>query len=384
MAAAKDEAGQMAGGMAATIEAVREVERSAGLATPDATGHRRHLWTGRTAIATDLLCRPGKRWGAQHFWPRYVRLIASGGRIERLLPHKLNILPTGVTADLLYFKTQIRGFYCERPLTFKLSRPGNANSARTVANEAVMRTDLRETDRIRVPRLHAHGAVGDGHYIVEALIDDGDASRGRRLPVDTGAAMFAFYRDNRFSIEPLASIIDPGAELAALASNAKAYGFSVPDGAIAFVQQEILGRPDSGSDAMRSLLHGDLTPTNLMPVNGRLYLLDWEHACTGMTFSDIARLCTVDEAVERDFCDAADAWVASNAHGAMPAAHQLLLGAIAGINRRIARGDQGEAADRSAESRRVYRLKAEPFMALIARLLHRAATGHSRGGSPAA
>ncbi|MEX0807677.1 MAG: phosphotransferase [Dongiaceae bacterium] len=358
------------GWIAAAIAAARDVEQCAGL-NGRAVPHRRHLWTGRTAIADTLLHRPGTRWGEQSFWLRYAGLYANRGRFDRLMPRRLQFLPTGVHADLLSFKTQIRGFYCDRAITFKVSRPGSEMSSRNVANEAAIRVRLKGTDRVGVPAMHAHGAVGSGHFIVEELIADRETMTIRgRLPADAGSALFDFYRVNEFALVPLDAIMDAGHELAMLDAHARNFGFAVPDGTVAFVQREILGDPGAAS-VMRSLLHGDLTPTNLLSAQQQLYLLDWEHGDIGMTFSDIARLCSVDEKVEQTFLAAAGDWATANSIRMMMPSRQLLLGAIVGVNRRIARGDQGGVAGRSPESKRAYRRKAERFMTLIARILRR-------------
>ncbi|MEX2296942.1 MAG: phosphotransferase [Dongiaceae bacterium] len=348
---------------------MRDVERHAGL-DGRAVPHRRHLWTGRTAIADTLLHRPATRWGEQPFWLRYVGLVASRRRFDRLIPRRLQFLQSGVHADLLSFKTQIRGFYCDRAVTFKVSRPGNDMSSRNVANEAAIRMRLHGTNRVGVPALQAHGAIGSGHFIVEELIADRETMTNRgRLPADAGSALFDFYRANEFALVPLHAIVDASRELAMLEAHARNFGFVVPNGTVAFVQREILGDPHAHTSVMRSLVHGDLTPTNLLPAQQHLYLLDWEHGGIGMTFSDIARLCSVDEEVERRFLGAAGDWAAANAIPMMTPSRQLLLGAIVGLNRRIERGDHGGAADRTPESKRAYRRKADRFMRLIERVL---------------
>jgi hypothetical protein len=358
------------GWIAAAIAAVRDVERIAALGG-SRPAHRRHLWTGRTAIAASLLSRPAADWGERPFWFRYAGLFAARGRIDQLLPRRLTWLESGVHADLLSFKSQIRGFYRDRPVTFKLSRPGSAASASSVANEAAIRGQLNGTDTIGVPTMLTHGAVGSGTYIVEELIADRHRASRPALPGDAGAALFDFYRANRFALVPLRKIVDVPLELTMLEAHARTFGFSLPDGAAAFVRERFLNDRGASTGVMRSLLHGDLTPTNLLPLQRRLYLLDWEYGSVGMTFSDIARLCSVDETIERSFLAAAGRWIDANAEATMAAAHQLLLGAIVGVNRRIARGDQGGGADRSPESMRAYRCKAERYMGLIARLLRR-------------
>lgn len=359
------------GWIAAAIAAVRDVEQHAGLGGR-AMPHRRHLWTGRTAIADTLLRRPGIRWGEQPFWLRYAGLYASRGRVDRLVPRRLQFLKTGVHADLLSFKTQIRGFYCDRAVTFKVSRPGSDMSSRNVANEAAIRLRLKDTDRVGVPAMQAHGAIGSGHFIVEELIADRETMTHRgRLPSDAGGALFDFYRANEFALVPLNGVMDAGRELTMLEAHARNLGFVVPDGTVAFVQRQILGGAHAQASVMRSVLHGDLTPTNMLGAQQRLYLLDWEHGDIGMTFSDIARLCSVDEEVERRFLGAADDWAAKGKISMMTPSRQLLLGAIVGVNRRIARGDQGGAAGRTPESKRAYRRKAERYMGLIARILRR-------------
>jgi hypothetical protein len=356
--------------IAAAIAAVREVERIAALGGSH-PAHRRHLWTGRTAIAESLLSRPAADWGERPFWFRYAGLFAARGRIDQLLPRRLTWLESGVHADLLSFKSQIRGFYRDRPVTFKLSRPGSAASASSVANEASIRGQLNGTDTIGVPTMLAHGAAGSGTYIVEELIADRHRASRPALPGDAGAALFDFYRANRFTLVPLREIVDVPHELMMLEAHARTFGFSLPGGATEFVRDRILDNPGVSTAVMRSLLHGDLTPTNLLPLQQRLYLLDWEHGSVGMTFSDVARLCSVNETIERSFLGAAGGWVAANPGTMMAPAHQLLIGAIVGANRRIARGDQSGPADRSLERKRAYRRKAERYIGLIARLLRR-------------
>jgi hypothetical protein len=358
------------GWIAAAIAAVRDVERIAELGA-SRPAHRRHLWTGRTAIAESLLSRPAADWGERPFWFRYAGLFAGRGRIDQLLPRRLTWLETGIHADLLSFKSQIRGFYLDRPLTFKVSQPGSAASAGSVANEASIRGQLAGTEAIGVPKMLRHGVGGAGAYLVEELIADRERAARAALPEAAGAALFDFYRANRFALVPLREIVDVPGELAMLEAHARTFGFSLPDGTTDFVRDRFRNDPGASGGAMRSLLHGDLTPTNLLSLQRRLYLLDWEHGSVGMTFSDIARLCSVDAAIERSFLDAAGRWIDANDGRAMAPAHQLLVGAIVGVNRRIARGDHGGAAARSPESIRGYRRKAERFTRLIARLLRR-------------
>ena len=367
--------------IAAAIAAVRDVEYIAELAG-SRPAHRRHLWTGRTAIAESLLNRPAADWDGRPFWFRYAGLFAGRGRVDRLLPRRLTWLETGIHADLLSFKSQIRGFYLDRPLTFKVSRPGSAGSIRSVANEASIRGQLTGTEAIGVPRMQTHGVVGAGAYLVEEFIADRERASRTALTEAAGAALFDFYRANRFALVPLREIVDVPGELSMLEAHARTFGFSLPGGLSDFVRQRFCTDPGASSSAMRSLLHGDLTPTNLLALRRCLYLFDWEHGSVGMTFSDIARLCSADEAIARSFLGAAGRWIDANDRSAMAPAHQLLVGAIVGINRRIARGDRGGAADRSPESVRGYRRKAERYTRLIAGLLRREqCSGAARPGA---
>ena len=160
-------------------------------------------------------------------------------------------LKTGVHADLLSFKTQIRGFYCDRTVTFKVSRPGSGMSSRNVANEAAIRLRLKDTDRVGVPAMQVHGAIGSGYFIVEELFADRETMTHRgRLPTDAGGALFDFYRANEFALVPLNGVMDAGRELAMLDAHARNLGFVVPDGTVAFVQREILEADDKVLDGI--------------------------------------------------------------------------------------------------------------------------------------
>jgi hypothetical protein len=314
---------------------------------------------------------PMRQWGDQLFWPLCIRLLGARNGGAALLPHNVRAMAPGIHADLVYFKTHIRSFYCDAPVTLKLGDPLRASSSSRICNEIDIRRELTQTRHVRVPDIKSHGAVDGTHFLLEEMIMEKGHDIDRHCPKALGEALLEFYLANGAQLVTPAEALDIDAEIVALQRHASDIGFALPESAIRFVRDEIENLPDDRNHLLCGIRHGDLTPSNLLFDGDRLFMFDWEHADRGMVFSDIARLCVGRADLTDRIVDATQAWAAGQAPSMMAPESQIALGAIVAINRRMTREPSNGAGNDGSAWISAYRKKATGYLALVDRMAMR-------------
>ncbi|MEX0807679.1 MAG: phosphotransferase [Dongiaceae bacterium] len=350
------------------LEIVREAECAAGIAPDADAAPKKHLVVGKAAISLELFRNPMRRWGDQRFWSRCLQFLGGRNGDALLLSPNIRSTAPGVQADLVYFKTHIRSFYCDRPVTLKLGDPARDTSSVRIRNEISVRSDLTETQRVRVPGLKAHGAVDGTHFLVEEMIMDKPGDFGSKCPKELSEALFEFYLANGVELVPLNEAVDIDAEIAALHRHADKLGFEVPADMTRFLSETFDGSPDP-MFVLWGLRHGDLTPSNLLVNGDRIFIFDWEHAGRGLVFADLARLCIDNGALAEKLVETTREWAATHAPAMMDPESQIAVGALSAINRRMEREPTGRVAEGSRGWMTSYRRKAVNYVALAERMM---------------
>ncbi|MDZ4734980.1 MAG: phosphotransferase [Rhodospirillaceae bacterium] len=349
------------------LEIVREAEGAAGIGADLDAAPKKHMVVGKAAIALELFRNPMRRWGDQRFWPRCLQFLGTRNGGTPLLPPNIRSTMPGVQADLIYFKTHIRSFYCDRPVTLKLGDPARDTSSQRIRNEIAVRSNLTETARVRIPALKAHGAVDGTHFLVEEMIMDKPGDFDSQCPKALSEALLEFYLANGVELVPLKEALDIDVEIAALRQHAEEIGFDVPDDLIRFATEACKG--SQGTFVLWGLRHGDLTPSNLLVNGDKIFIFDWEHAGRGMIFADLARLCIGNSALAEKLVETTRDWAAVHARAMMDPESQIAVGALSAINQRMEREPAGRVTGGSKGWMTSYRRKAVNYVALADRMM---------------
>jgi hypothetical protein len=187
-----------------------------------------------------------------------------------------------VRADAVLVKTHARAFYLARGITAKIG--GNHNA---IQNEIRMRSSLLSTSDVVIPRIHQTGQ-GEVPFFIEELVSGGSRIVHEEITQDFAEALWNLYDQNGISAVPLSMTIrsenitehlEP-----ALRYMRKGYDsvLRARDKLLQNIQWDLI--------APVGLCHGDLSDSNIVIKNGKIVLLDWEHAHRGLIIADLAKL----------------------------------------------------------------------------------------------
>jgi hypothetical protein len=357
----------------ALLDAVRAVEERAGIAPRPApavfvrVGHwlveRGHLraalvrgWSGRARVVLPHFSEPGRRKAVS--------------RLLREL-HPLSRFPARAAADVVCVRRHLRAFYLggEHPLSVKTPlAPAEGRPALAVEVEA--RTRVERLGTLDVPRLVAHDLAGPVPWLSEEVVFGRRVHAGRdaaAIGALLGGPLARTWERQGLSPCAIADAIETR-DAPALLEHACARHVW-PAGAMA--PGTLVARGLALLADARPLVsapgHGDLGLTNLLLArDGRLFVLDWEHARPLPVLADAVRLLVnVPGAPEalRPLVERAAA-----RHGAMLPFDQQFGVAVLGVLLRWARQDRAAAGPRAPATRRL-----EAYLGWARRLLERPA-----------
>lgn len=350
------------------LGALAGAERAAGLTTRQPDAKRMVLCFGNTGVAATHFRHPWGTWQDRGFWSQYRRVLhASPQRlVTSLKPFKAHW--TEARADVVLFKTHVRGFYCDNSLSIKMANPARRRSRQRLQNEIRIRGALPQCSSVLVPQLINRKQDADVDYLLEEIVTDSrpvDIAQEPKLVVN---ALFDFYVEAGLTTKPLQSVIRPDAAFGELERNAENFGFTVPDIAKSFFQNNFTNPDITNQLVLCGICHGDLTPTNLRLQGPKLVILDWEHGHNGLIFMDISRLCLENPDIQHPFLDAIGGWARMSAQPLLDPKLQLFLGVIAALNRRLERFPDYRNERRRKKRLKAYNRKAQKYISFLTAL----------------
>lgn len=297
---------------APTLDAIQErvgaLERAVLAPPPEPSRHRSGIRVSDWFLPTDLAWRLVLAPGAAR--AGLGPLLAFGrGRLARALATRRRHA-WRLGADALAINKNYRLFYLGEELTVKAHFPA-ADGDDPIMREVAVRRAVTSTDAIRLPEMLHHGRSTGASYIAERLIPNAGKIDPEQGAERLAGALFGFYAANGMTVRPLAEAAASGLWREDVAEALSAAGLA--PAAIGAVRQsmERLLEEAAARPVLWGLCHGDLSLGNMLRAGDRIYLLDWEEACEGPIYGDLAKLIAAVpgfearfDALTRDLCGA--------------------------------------------------------------------------------
>lgn len=349
-----------AGRPQSALALLRRIEGREAAVLPTAPGARAFLVHGRAIIAEGVAHE-----GVSELVPHAVRdaLRAGAGQVERVSAR--------VAADVLALAkfdlgqhTKLRAHYPAHGLTVA-AQPATTGRPDGVGNALAAYHVVARSAPDLAPRLRGHGRLGEVRYLMEEWIDGAPVLTSAGLALATPAVLDGLAGVHR----------GHGTELVRC-SQAWSEQFpawwrrSVESGVVApGVGEQVAALIEADRHVRVSWTHGDLVASNVLRrTDGRVALIDWEHAREGPVMLDGAKLHLFSATPEQTLEDLL-AWPAQRWPGrtACTVAQDLALAHAFFLSRYAQRREALAGHDRLAVYERQVRRQAQRLEAVLER-----------------